>query len=157
MLFDHIRGILRVGLAGYIKQVWFLREFRGGQFVGLDTYGNVYYEINDPNIPFYRKRYVELAKGDDSSQVPADWHGWLHYTNDDAPSHSNNYIYPSWGERHTKNLTGTSGKYVPYSTTVRKVIPFSPDNLNNWRVFTLGNPALYRERKDETIISQLSK
>jgi NADH dehydrogenase (ubiquinone) 1 alpha subcomplex subunit 12/NADH dehydrogenase [ubiquinone] 1 alpha subcomplex assembly factor 2 len=151
MLFDHIRGVLRVGLEDYLKQVWFLREFRGGQFVGRDSYGNVYYEVTDPNIPFYRKRYVELAEGDDSSQVPADWHGWLHYTNDDAPSRSSRYVYPPWASRHTKNLTGTSGRYIPYSTTVRKIIPFSLDNLDNRRVFTLNNPALYRERQDGVI------
>lgn len=155
-LLRHIRGIVRWGPMEYFKQVWFLREFRGGTLVGTDALGNRYYEISDPpaagfqleDVPFYRKRYVHLADGrDEASLVPAEWHGWLHYTNDDAPSRAPEgvYSYPRWRIPHTPNWTGTENRYVPYSTTVRKIVPYGADRIaRHERVFTLGNPTLPR-------------
>ena len=149
VLLRHLRAIKAVGLKEYARQVWLLGAFIGGTFVGEDAYGNRYYEINDrpKGLPFYRKRYVELAKGsDEASKVPADWHGWLHYTSDDAPSkNSEAYVYPEWSvgkTGHVENLTGTPQRYVPYSTTDEKVHCWSPSNLDASRAFILGNPAL---------------
>lgn len=146
VLFKHLRAIKQYGIREYIRRVWFLREFRDGELVGIDTYGNQYYElsINDPNLPFYRKRYVELANGsDDSSQVPAEWHGWLHYTNDDSPSqHPKAYPQPTWGALHRPNLTGSTERYVPYSTTDRKIHPWKPRQFDLKQVFAFENPAL---------------
>lgn len=141
MFLRHLKGLLRLGPREYFKQVWHLREFRGGTLVGTDSYGNKYYELNDPDIPFYRKRYVNIPDIE-PSRVPAEWHAWLHYTNDDAPNKSNCYLYPEWGMRHTENLTGSEHRYIPYSTTDRKVLPYSPPNLTLKGAFTLGNPAL---------------
>jgi NADH:ubiquinone oxidoreductase subunit len=76
---------------------------------------------------------------DDASVVPAEWHGWLHYTVDEVPCKASSSEKASseggvdeekmesivkrnnWQIEHTPNLTGTSGKYVPYSTTVPKI------------------------------------
>lgn len=142
----HIGGILRLGPREYLKRVWYLREFRDGTLVGHDQLGNKYYELTDDaeGLPFYRKRYVQLAGGsDDSSRVPAEWHAWLHYTNDDAPSRVP-HAYPSypWLQGHTPNWTGTERRYVPYSTTARKIVPFAWDRLVAANAFVLGNPAL---------------
>lgn len=141
MFLRHLRGLLRVGPREYLRQVWHFREFRGGTLVGSDQYGNKYYELQDPELPFYRKRYVDIPDGEPSC-VPAEWHGWLHYTNDDAPNRSSSYVYPAWGVPHRENLTGTADRYVPYSTTDRKVLPYSPPNMNMALAFRLGNPAL---------------
>lgn len=79
---------------------------------------------------------------DDASRVPAEWHGWLHYTNDDAPCDSGRYVYPAWRATHTANATGTANRYVPYSTTVRKITSFSPPTLRLIRTPFISNPAL---------------
>lgn len=142
-LLRHLKGIRREGLVSYLKQVWYLREYRGGTLVGRDAYGNRYYELNDdPSLPFYRKRYAELAGTDEPSRIPPEWHGWLHYTNDDAPSQTDVYVSHSWMTAHTPNWTGSDRRYVPYSTTVRKIVPFAEGQINMQRSFNLANPTL---------------
>lgn len=61
----------------------------------------------------------------DASQVPAEWHAWLHYITDDPPT-SGKYTRYFYEAPHTENTTGTPQRYVPYSTTVRKVDSFVP-------------------------------
>jgi len=73
-----LQGLLRDGPLEYFRQVWVLGEYRGGTFVGADTYGNRYFEIEDDStILFDRRRYVEYYSGQrrvrDASQIPADW------------------------------------------------------------------------------------
>ena len=55
---------------------------RKGVKVGEDEQGNVYYQEKGG-----RRRWVIYKNGPiEASRVPADWHGWLHYTMDDIPS-----------------------------------------------------------------------
>lgn len=178
VLSRHLQALRRLGFKEYLRQLWFLREVRGGTLVGSDRYGNRYFEmvdirdgntlpkslsdpvscfsINSSTLPFYRCRYVELADGsDEASKVPPEWHGWLHYTNDDAPSRNPEaYITPSWAIPHTQNLTGGPLRYIPYSTTVKRVQVYSPPNLLLNRAFILGN---YFLRGEERTVQQQSE
>lgn len=171
VLSRHWQALRQLGLKEYLRQLWFLREVRGGTLVGSDRYGNRYFEMEDiqhdnspsrssldpgsrssahsPTLPFYRCRYVELADGsDEASKVPPEWHGWLHYTNDDAPSRNPEaYTTPPWTSPHTQNLTGGPLRYIPYSTTVRRVRVYSPPNLLLDRAFILGNYFLRGEER----------
>ncbi|KAG8483563.1 hypothetical protein CXB51_023485 [Gossypium anomalum] len=55
----------------------------GATVVGVDKFGNKYYEkLGDTQAG--RHRWVEYAKKDryDASQVPPEWHGWLHFITD---------------------------------------------------------------------------
>ena len=61
----------------------------------------------------------------DGSQVPGEWHNWLHYMCDDPPT-KNPRVQYDWMADHTQNLSGTDKKYVPYSTTVPKITGWSP-------------------------------
>ena len=45
---------------------------------------------------------------------------WLHQMNDDAPSRVN-ILHQSFETPHVETLTGTSGAYMPYSTTKPKI------------------------------------
>mgnify|MGYP001069235345 CR=1 FL=1 len=47
MLGRHLRGFFRVGPFEFIRQVLRLNEFRGGSLLGVDKYGNKYYEMKD--------------------------------------------------------------------------------------------------------------
>ncbi len=151
MFFTELRAILKVGVREYVKQVWYLSSYIGGSMVGRDGYGNEYYAVDEhAHLPFCkpppppsgrtvfiitraaasrldRKRYVILKDhSEDPSNVPADWHGWLHYTHDDAPSTAGSkFHHPPWEARHQANLTGGDDRYVPYSTTTPKVFPFA--------------------------------
>jgi NADH:ubiquinone oxidoreductase subunit len=77
-----------------------------------------------------RKRYVMTADGvDEATEIPAEWHGWLHYTVDEVLSAATKGEVPvkshDWQGTHERNLTGTPSKYVPYSTTIPKISEYN--------------------------------
>lgn len=76
------------------------------QKVGIDEFGNQYFQ--DKNS----KRFVLYNGIAEASKVPAEWHGWLHYTLQDAPLNINAHRY-SWQKTHLPNLTGTKNSYSP--------------------------------------------
>lgn len=81
---------------------------RKGVKVGEDEQGNVYYQEKGG-----RRRWVIYKNGPvEASRVPADWHGWLHYTMDDIPSEKP-LPTKSWEKEHLPNLTGSADAYMP--------------------------------------------
>ncbi|MGP1282417.1 MAG: NADH:ubiquinone oxidoreductase subunit NDUFA12 [Parasphingopyxis sp.] len=85
-----------------------LHSWRKGRFVAEDSAGNRYYESK--KAP--RRRWVIYAGGNDASNVPAEWHGWLHQTVEDVPDQS---LPPAreWETPYTANMTGTGRAYRP--------------------------------------------
>ncbi|CAI9087049.1 OLC1v1021015C3 [Oldenlandia corymbosa var. corymbosa] len=55
----------------------------GATLVGIDKFGNKYYE-KFGDTQYGRHRWVEYASKDryNASQVPPEWHGWLHFITD---------------------------------------------------------------------------
>ena len=81
---------------------------RKGVKVGEDSQGNVYYQERDG-----KRRWVIYKNGPvEASRVPADWHGWLHYTVDDIPS-GEPISDKTWIKDHAPNLTGSDNAYFP--------------------------------------------
>jgi len=115
------------GLFSSLKTLWRTDELKEGKLVGVDKYGNKYYE-NDKYM-FARNRWVVYAGhfGLDynASQVPPEWHRWLHHIGDNAPT-VEPFERKRWEIDHEENLTGTAGIYVPYSTTRPKVEAWRP-------------------------------
>lgn len=62
----------------------------------------------------------------DGSQVPAEWFGWLHYKTDLTPDKDPSRPNYKWMAKHTENLSGTPGQFMPYSTTRPKIEPWIP-------------------------------
>jgi NADH:ubiquinone oxidoreductase subunit len=84
-----------------------------GRLVGKDEFGNCYYVQTKGVGPLGRpRRWVIYAKEAEPSQVPPDWHGWLHYTVDTPPTEEAYQPRP-WQKRHQMNLTGTPLAYRP--------------------------------------------
>lgn len=83
-----------------------------GKQVGTDSMGNVYYEGRRKAADGIRKRWVIYKGLAEPSQVPAEWHGWLHYTTDETPDNDNIRRY-FWQKPHQPNLSGTSQRYLP--------------------------------------------
>lgn len=81
-----------------------------GRFIGRDEFGNRYFESRRASKGERRRRWVMYQGMPEPSKVPANWHGWLHYTLE-APL-SEKKIY-NWQKTHTPNLTGTKGRYLP--------------------------------------------
>ncbi len=85
----------------------------GGKKVGSDIFGNVYYTKSPRRGLKRERRFVLYANGGtDASQVPAEWHGWLHHQTNDAPA-SVNPLRREWQKPHQPNMTGTQSAYVP--------------------------------------------
>lgn len=82
-----------------------------GEPVGTDAFGNRYFRSKSGRSR-REKRWVMYNGMAEPSKVPAEWHGWLHHTQEYPPGahHSTHY---DWQKEHLPNLTGTKGAYVP--------------------------------------------
>ena len=76
-----------------------------GKFVGLDKFGNKYYENSK------KKRWVIYKKNVESSKIPPEWHLWIHFLTKNKPLNDRNKF--SWQKDHEENLTGTEKAYKP--------------------------------------------
>ncbi|KAF0976815.1 hypothetical protein FDP41_004110 [Naegleria fowleri] len=80
------------GVMETLKKAFKLREAwweKGDKvLVGVDKYGNKYWETTKPT-ELNRNRWVELARKDlvyDASDIPAEWHMWIHRLRDEPPT-----------------------------------------------------------------------
>ena len=86
---------------------------RGFRLVGEDEFGNRYYEQKRGVGPIGKpRRLVTYRNASEASQVPPDWHGWLHFTHDTPPT-KEQYQAKPWQKPHKMNMTGTSEAYRP--------------------------------------------
>lgn len=53
-----------------------------GRKVGTDRFGNTYYEERRARPGMRQRRWVIYAHEAEASEVPPEWHAWLHYTTD---------------------------------------------------------------------------
>ncbi|MGI9521496.1 MAG: NADH:ubiquinone oxidoreductase subunit NDUFA12 [Hyphomicrobiaceae bacterium] len=87
--------------------------WKNGQMVGSDDYGNTYYEqrigVGPLGTP---RRWVIYKDLSEASQIPAEWHGWLHHTFRDPPT-KESYHARSWEKPHQENKTGSAEAYLP--------------------------------------------
>ncbi|XP_022110064.1 NADH dehydrogenase [ubiquinone] 1 alpha subcomplex subunit 12-like [Acanthaster planci] len=116
---------------GVISSFWRLTRgddpLKMGALVGTDKYGNKYFENN--RYFQGRNRWVEYRKDKywdlDASMIPAEWHRWLQQMTDDPPTK----VPPTprkFLADHTYNQSGTSGCYVPSTTTPKKIHEWVP-------------------------------
>ena len=84
-----------------------LDSWRNGRKVGEDAAGNRYFQ----SIKGAR-RWVLYPGANDASNVPPEWHGWLHHTHDALPEAG---LPPPrrWQLPPEPNLTGRPDAYRP--------------------------------------------
>lgn len=85
---------------------------RNGEQVGTDAQGNRYYRAKKKDAAGRERRWVIYEGLNDSSRVPAEWHGWLHGSFDGVPE-SNLPPPRIWETDYTPNATGTVAAYRP--------------------------------------------
>jgi NADH:ubiquinone oxidoreductase subunit len=83
------------------------------QKVGDDEFGNSYFENKKG------KRFVVYKGIAEASKIPAEWHGWIHYSTNVAPIKINTHKF-SWQKIHLPNLTGTKNAYSPNQSNSKK-------------------------------------
>lgn len=88
-----------------------------GEHVGTDYAGNTYYRAKKrvpAGQPFAgsERRWVIYSGANDASNVPAEWHGWLHGSLEGVPE---SHLPPAriWEADYTPNVTGTASAYRP--------------------------------------------
>ena len=97
-------GFMSIGTALY--------TWMNGKRVGEDAYGNTYYEHQRAPKRGRRKRWVVYKGIVEPSKVPAEWHAWLHYIDQDPPAQGDR-PRSEWQKDHLPNLTGTQYAYRP--------------------------------------------
>ncbi|KAI3380918.1 hypothetical protein SNEBB_002523 [Seison nebaliae] len=115
---------------GWMKSMGLLYRMdnvRDGECIGVDVYGNRYF--HNPRHFIGKSRWIQYANkyglDFDGSQIPPEWHAWLHYMTDKNPS-THPVEHKKFFLPHDENLTGSYRQYVPYSTTEQKVKVWQP-------------------------------
>ena len=90
-----------------------LYTWMNGRQVGMDEFGNRYYESRNGAKLHDRPRRWTLFKGDaEASKVPPEWHAWLHHMTPE-PLTDDAAKAKSWQKPHIPNMTGTINAYRP--------------------------------------------
>ena len=84
-----------------------------GRFVGTDQFGNKYYRGKIRAGYTRERRWVVYSSGHaEASEVPPEFHGWLHHQNDVFPSEDKGFR-KAWIKPYEPNKTGTTLAYRP--------------------------------------------
>jgi NADH:ubiquinone oxidoreductase subunit len=112
--------------------------WRQGRLVGSDEFGNTYYEQKSgPPGPHGRpRRWVTYKSLSEASQVPPDWHGWLHFTYDEPPT-KEIYEPKPWQKTHIMNPTGTPNALRP-SGSILAATPSRPKATGDYKPWRPG-------------------
>ncbi|KAL1316901.1 hypothetical protein HN51_069025 [Arachis hypogaea] len=88
----------------------------GATLVGVDKFGNKYYEKLE-DTQYGRHRWVEYAEKSryNASQVPPEWHGWLHFITDHTGDELLLLKPRRYGVEHKENLSGEGEQYIYHS------------------------------------------
>jgi NADH:ubiquinone oxidoreductase subunit len=86
--------------------------FTRGEKVGIDQLGNTYYRAK-PRPGYKRERRWVIYKGaPEASNIPPEWHGWIHHQTDTVPANDTGFRR-EWQKPHQPNLTGMKEAYRP--------------------------------------------
>ncbi len=84
-----------------------------GKRIGTDQLGNKYYEAAPIKGYKRNRRWVIYKAAPEASNVPPEWHGWLHHQSDVVPSEDGLSYRKAWQKPHKPNMTGTNQAYRP--------------------------------------------
>jgi len=105
----------RVSILGVLSTVQILwHTMRHGKFIGTDTLGNKYYTGKPRGGSKLERRWVIYKDQPDASNVPPEWHGWLHHQSNVIPGigTKNTHRQP-WQKPHKSNKSGSDEAYFP--------------------------------------------
>jgi NADH:ubiquinone oxidoreductase subunit len=91
---------------------------RRGALIGRDDQGNRFYEERRAGADGRKRRWVVYEGLAEPSRISADWHGWLHHTFAEPPTHAP-LPRRAWEQPHVPNLTGTPLAWRPKGSIAR--------------------------------------
>jgi NADH:ubiquinone oxidoreductase subunit len=89
-----------------------LHTWLNGTQVGTDASGNRYFESKKADSEGRKKRWVLYHGAPEPTKIPAEWHGWMHYTTDILPS-DETVPHHRWIKPSRPNPTGTPERHLP--------------------------------------------
>eukprot|EP00835_Amoeboradix_gromovi_P006396 NODE_741_length_4668_cov_0.416721.p3 type:complete len:138 gc:universal NODE_741_length_4668_cov_0.416721:1117-704(-) len=128
-----LKVMMQLGPVKYIKQLLLNKDPRYGELVGTDRFGNKYYtggtEFNRERFIVYKNKTNNYG-GYDASQIPPEWHSWIHRISDAVPKPFNEAkekgLVPFY-ETFKENLTlDENSRFKTKSTVPPKVKPWTP-------------------------------
>lgn len=99
--------------------ITFFNWTSGGKFVGRDQLGNKYYQGKTRQGYTHPRRWVIYKGEPEASNVPPEWHGWLHHQSDEVPTENAPSFRRPWQKPHQANMTGTTAAYRPAGHALR--------------------------------------
>mmetsp|Transcript_21407 Transcript_21407/g.50333 ORF Transcript_21407/g.50333 Transcript_21407/m.50333 type:complete len:308 (-) Transcript_21407:37-960(-) len=107
------RAVREFGVIETARKLHMLKTLKFGQLVGIDELGNRYYE-NTEDYAYGQHRWIEYDGfrhyySVDASEVPPQWHAWLHSITDTPPTSA------SVGDAHTRpTKSNSTGADTPF-------------------------------------------
>ncbi|KXT04907.1 hypothetical protein AC578_3487 [Pseudocercospora eumusae] len=111
-----LRNLRSIGLKEYGHQL------HRGALVGIDRYGNKYFENLEEELPL-RTRWVDYKDHE------FDPHAWISYMVDKSPAEDTllqRQIRPWEPKKHVPVLTASRSAFKTFNTTKNKVQPWTP-------------------------------
>ena len=90
-----------------------LLTWRQGILVGTDEFGNRYYKGRKIGPLNRERRWVMYHGAPEASNVPPEWHGWLHHQFKELPEQASARFRKPWQKIWQPNMTGTNQAYRP--------------------------------------------
>ncbi|KAK3996605.1 NADH ubiquinone oxidoreductase subunit NDUFA12-domain-containing protein [Cladorrhinum sp. PSN332] len=123
-------NLRKIGLKEYWHQLNYIGDTKAGTLVGVDKFGNKFYENNVDELPL-RTRWVDYAKHDfDAAHIEPLWHSWISYTIDTPPTQDpivQQTANRHWAsQEHIPNLTFSRAAFKTYNTTKPKLEAWKP-------------------------------
>ncbi|KAF2092581.1 NADH-ubiquinone oxidoreductase subunit B17.2 [Rhizodiscina lignyota] len=123
------RNLWRVGIRDAAHQMQYIGDTKAGTLIGIDRYGNKYYENLQEELPL-RTRWVDYKQKEyDPSQIEPGWHLWMSYAVDKPPTEDPvlQRRQREWEPvEHRPTLTLGRSAFKTYSTTKNKYFPWTP-------------------------------
>ncbi|CDM29480.1 hypothetical protein DTO013E5_5186 [Penicillium roqueforti] len=123
-----LRNLRRVGFKDAAHQMQNIGDTKAGTLIGVDRYGNKYFE-NLEELPL-RTRWIDYKDAEfDASQIQPGWHAWISYLVD-APPHADKIMQSGlrpWELAEPRpNPTQSRAAFKTYSTTRPKIAAWTP-------------------------------
>lgn len=118
-----------------IQQVRMMNIFRTGTLKGTDQFGNKYYEDNTSLSGMERFVIFPDYQHYDASQVPPEWHMWLHNMRDETPVDSPPFKPKFQLEHKTMNgdsFYGQKANYLPPRHPLKRESDFRKPKYTRW-------------------------
>jgi NADH:ubiquinone oxidoreductase subunit len=96
-----------------------LHTFRAGKFIGIDEFGNRYFEDKNPKNEKRISRWVLYKDEQEATKIPPEWDGWLHHMTKE-PLKKQGKFHKNWMKDNQENLTGLLKAYRPSGHILNK-------------------------------------